>query len=170
MCLFRFEIWISEYKNSKVYICITYPYIFTSTLLFVDICTLISLKKHSRRGQMSIISRHLENQRILTKSHITSIVFWIGKRMGFKSIVKKEKGIESICCSLKQSQRIVDTNSWISMFALFVANQKDFLASIGNIICSERKHESCSLITSLVKPWHQYNYHFLSRKQRLFKK
>ena len=50
MCLFRFEIWISEYKNSKVYICITYPYISTFTLLFVDICTIISLKKHSVNG------------------------------------------------------------------------------------------------------------------------
>ena len=53
----------------------------------------------ARRSQMSIISRNLENQRILTycfsmstKCDITYIVLLIGKKMWFKRIVKKEKG------------------------------------------------------------------------------
>ena len=65
--------------------------------------------------------------------------------MEFKSIVKKEKGIKDWLkgyCSPKQSQRSVDTNSWISMFALFDENQKDFLASTWSIICSEKSSMS----------------------------
>ena len=75
---------------------------------------------------------------VFTKCNITSVVFWFRKKVGFKSIVKKEKGIKDwlkVYCSPKQTQRSVDTNRWRSMFALFDANQKYFPASTCYIKC-----------------------------------
>jgi len=60
---------------------------------------------------------------VFTECDSTFCMFWIGKKLGFKSIFKKKR-------TSMTSRKVVETNIFKAMLALLDANQKYSLAFI----------------------------------------